>query len=309
MELEYKDDRSKARFVIIAGVVLALAAGGAAFFAITQARQEAGSGAAPKVSVVVAVKTIEARKAVTAEDVAVREVPLDDTNANGVLTDPTAAVGRIAAVTILQNQLVTTNMLASTTEGAAFSILQPDETVGPDSEDWRAVSLTVPDDLAVGGMLTAGQSVDVFVTATVSLSDAGSGRYIPDRSTKITYQDVVILSRKDSFYIVRAPVAIVEEILHLQATGAATFAFALRPIQDQRQVDSSALGETTNMIIEKYGMPIPEALEPGFTPAPTATPVLEPSPSPASSGGASPAPASSGEPAAGLPAPSASSAP
>jgi Flp pilus assembly protein CpaB len=279
MELEYKDDRRKARVMIVAGLVLALLAGGGAFYAITQARQEAGSAGTQKVSVVVAVRTIEARQSVTAEDVTVREVPLDDSNANGVVSDPAAVIGRIAAVTILQNQLVTTNMLASETTGAAFSILGPGETVGPESEAWRAISLTVPDDLAVGGMLTAGQTVDVFVTAVVSLSDAGGGRYIPDRSTKITYQDFVILSRKDSFYIIRAPVDVAEEILHLQATGAATFAFALRPVQDQRQIDTTALGETTNRIIEKYGMPIPEVLDPGFTAAPTAPPTPEPSPS------------------------------
>jgi Flp pilus assembly protein CpaB len=295
MEIEYRDDRRKARVLIIAGVVLALAAGGAAFFAITQARQEAGSAGAQKIAVVVAVRTIEARQAVSADDVALRDVPLDATNASGVIADPSLAVGRIAAVTILQNQLVTTNMLVSETQGAAFSILGPGETIGPDTEAWRAVSITVPDDLAVGGMLSAGQTVDVFVTAVVSLSDAGGGRYIPDRSTKITYQDVVILSRKDSFYIIRAPVHIAEEILHLQATGAATFAFALRPLQDQRQVDSTALGETTNMIIEKYGMPIPEVLEPGFTAEPTATPAVDESPSDSGSP----------EPAAAVPAPSA----
>ncbi len=39
-----------------------------------------------------------------------------------------------------------------------FSILQPDETVAPDSEAWRAVSITVSDDRAVGGMLAAGMT-------------------------------------------------------------------------------------------------------------------------------------------------------
>ena len=37
--------------------------------------------------------------------------------------------------------------------GGGFAILEPNETVGPDSEAWRAVSLTIPDDRAVGGML------------------------------------------------------------------------------------------------------------------------------------------------------------
>ena len=44
-------------------------------------------------------------------------------------------------------------MLASTVQGGVFSILSPEETVGPDSEAWRAISITVPDDLAVGGLL------------------------------------------------------------------------------------------------------------------------------------------------------------
>ena len=93
-----------------------------------------------------------------------------------------------------------------------------------------------------------------------------------DRSTKVTYQDMTILARKDQFYIMRAPVDIAEEIAHLQATGAATFSLALRPLEDQRQVDATALGETTTKIIQKYGLPIPQAIVPGFRPAPTATP-------------------------------------
>src|SRR5262249_37934336 len=138
------------------------------------------------------------------------------------------------------------------TEGAPFSILQPDETVGPDSEAWRAVSITVPDELAVGGMLEVGQSVDVFVTVSVSVPNDPNGKYMSDRSTKVTYQDMTILAKKDQFYVVRAPVEIAGEIEHLQATGAATFSLALRPVEDQRQVDATDLGETTTSIIEKY---------------------------------------------------------
>ena len=294
MEIEYKDDRRKGRFVIIAGVILAIVAGGVAFYTINQAQQQAGQSGAKKVALVVAVATIPARQAVKESDVAIREVPLDDTNANGVISDPKSVVGHIAAVSILQGQLVTTNMLASAADGAPFSILAPDETVGPDSEAWRAIALTVPDDLAVGGMLAAGQSVDVFVTAVVSVPDDPTGKYMSDRSTKITYQDVVILARKDAFYVIRASLPVAEEIAHLQATGAATFSFALRPIEDQRQIDATALGETNTRIIEKYGLPIPEALSPGFTPRPTP----QATPSPSASIGASPDAASSPSPSA-----------
>jgi Flp pilus assembly protein CpaB len=280
MELEYKDDRRKGRFVILAGVILALAAGGIAFYTINQATQRASDTGTTKVQVVVAVATIPAREAVKSSDVVLREVPIDPTNASGVLNDPTLAVGRIAAVTILQGQLVTTNMLASETEGAPFSILTPDEKFGPTTPDWRAISITVSDDLAVGGMLTVGQAVDVFVTTIVNVPNDPSGRYIPDRSTKVTYQDVTILARKDSFYIIRAPLEVAEEIAHLEATGAATFSLALRPIEDQRQVDATSLGETTTKIIEKYGMPLPQAVVPGIRPLPTATPAPSASPEP-----------------------------
>jgi Flp pilus assembly protein CpaB len=279
MELEYKDDRRKGRFVILAGVILALVAGGIAFYTVNQAQQQANNPATNKINLVVAVNTIPAREPVKAADVIIREVPLDPTNANGVISDANLVVGRIAAVTILQGQLVTTNMLASATEGAAFSILQPDESFGPDSEAWRAISITVSDDLAVGGMLTVGESVDVFVTTVVSVANDPSGKYMSDRSTKVTYQDVAILARKDQFYIIRAPVDVAEEIAHLQATGAATFSLALRPLEDQRQVDATALGETTSRIIQKYGLPIPQPVVPGLRPAPTPAPTPSPSPS------------------------------
>lgn len=288
MELEYKESRSKGRFVVVAGVILALVAGGLAFYTLNQAQQQAGQSGAKKVSLVVAAVAIPARQVIKAADVALREVPLDDTNANGAISDPNLVVGRIAAVTILQGQLVTSNMLASATEGVPFSILGPDETVAPDSEAWRAIAITVPDDLALGGMVVPGQIVDVFITAVVNVTDP-TGQYVADRSTKITYQDVVILARTGSFYIIRASLAVAEELAHLQATGSATFSFALRPATDQRIMDVSALGETTNRIIEKYGLPYPEPILPGGSPVPVPSSTPVPSESPSASPGTSPA--------------------
>lgn len=319
MDYEYKDTSKRGRYVIIAGVLLAVITGGIAFFTVNQAQQQAGQTGLKTVPVVVAVATIQAREPIKAEALTVREVPLDASNAAGVVSDPKSLVGRLPAVTILAGQIVTTNMLASADSGAEFSILGPDETIGPDSPDLRAISITVSDDLAVGGSLKVGQTVDVFVTTVVAVQPGATApavratptpapasadpssspdglalaaatsppasqppTYISERSTKIVYQDIVILARNASFYIIRVPVDVAEEIAHLQATGAATFSLALRPATDQRQVDASKLGETTNQIIEKYGLPVPEGLVPGFTPAPT--PIITPSPSPSPSG-------------------------
>ena len=299
MEMEYKDTSKRGRWIVIIGFVLAVAAGAAAFYAINQAQQQAGQGGLTKVSVVVAARAIPARKPVEADDVVVREIPLDPTNSEAiVITQPDQVIGRVLAVSVFQDQMLTQNMLASTVTGGQFSILEPGATIGPDSEAWRAISLTVPDDRAVGGLLQPGMTVDVFTSATVNVPQdlLTEGEFYTDKSTKITYQNMVILARSASFYVVRATLDIAEEIAHLQAAGNATFSFAMRPEADIRLVDASALGATTNMLISKYGIPIPEVFPPGNGPIPTPEPTPTPSPTPSGSPAASAAPGASTAP-------------
>jgi Flp pilus assembly protein CpaB len=290
MEMEYRDTGRRGKVIIVLGIILALAAGGAAFFLISQAQQNAGQQGLAKVPVVVAIQPIAARKPIEATDVEVRQVPIDPTNAEGIVSTVDKVIGRVPAVTILQGQLVTTNLLASTATGGQFSILGPADTISPDSEAWRAISVTVPDDRAVGGLLQPNQTVDVFVTATAlvpqSLQDLG--RYYTDKTTKITYQDMPILAKSGSFYILKATLPIAEEIAHLQASGTANFSLALRPDEDIRIADASKLGATTNMLIRRYGLPIPEVFPPGSGPIPTAQPTAKPTVAPSTS--PSPAP-------------------
>jgi Flp pilus assembly protein CpaB len=297
MEMEYKDPSRRGRYIVVVGVILAIVAGGAAFYLISQAQQQAGQAGLQKVAVVVALQTIPARKVIEAADVVVREVPIDETNAQGIVSTPDKVIGRVPAVTILAGQMVTTNLLASSVEGGQFTVLQPDETIGPDTPEWRAVSMTVPDDRAVGGLLTPNQTVDVFVTASVNVltnSEVGIGEegWYSDKSTKISYQNMVILAKAGTFYVLRAPIDVAEEISHLQASGTASFSLVLRPDVDTRQVDASALGTTTNQVIIRYGLPIPVVFPPveGPVPTPVPTPVATPAPSlsPAPSDGALP---------------------
>jgi Flp pilus assembly protein CpaB len=297
MEMEYKDPSRRGRYIVVVGVILAIVAGGAAFYLISQAQQQAGQAGLQKVAVVVALQTIPARKVIEAADVVVREVPIDETNAQGIVSTPDKVIGRVPAVTIQARQMVTTNLLASSVEGGQFTVLQPDETIGPDTPEWRAVSMTVPDDRAVGGLLTPNQTVDVFVTASINVltnSEVGIGEegWYSDKSTKISYQNMVILAKAGTFYVLRAPIDVAEEISHLQASGTASFSLVLRPDVDTRQVDASALGTTTNQVIIRYGLPIPVVFPPveGPVPTPVPTPVATPAPSlsPAPSDGALP---------------------
>jgi Flp pilus assembly protein CpaB len=299
MEMEYRDPSKRGKFIVILGVVLALAAGGAAFFLINQAQQQAGQSGLKTISVVVAARAIPARKPVEAEDLAVRQVPLDPTNSNAIIVkQPDEVIGRVLAVSVFQDQMITLNMLASTATGGQFSILEPGETVAPDSEAWRAVSLTVPDDRAVGGLLQPGMTVDVFTSATVNVPQdlLTAGKFYTDKSTKITYQNMIILARAGTFYVVKATLGIAEEISHLQASGNATFSFAMRPEADVRLVDASALGETTNLLISKSGLPVPENFPPSRGPIPSAQPTPTPTATPSLAPGASGSPAPSTAP-------------
>ena len=126
------------------------------------------------------------------------------------------------------------------------------------------------------------------------------GRFYTDQSTKISWQNMEILSRQGTFYIVKATLPVAEEISHLQAAGNAQFSMVLRPDADTRTLDVSSLGATTNRIIERYGLPIPETYPAGEGPIASSPPIPEitPAPSPAASPDAS-----------GSPAPSASAAP
>ncbi len=298
MEMEYKDPSRRGRWIVVVGVVLAVVAGGAAFFLINQAQQAAGQAGLQRVAVVVAAQTIPARKIIETADLAIREIPLDDTNAQGIASTMDKVIGRVPAVPILQGQMVLTNLLASSTEGGQFSVLSPAEVFAPDSPEWRAISMTVPDDRAVGGLLTPNQSVDVFVTASVNVltsSESGLGEegYYTDKSTKLSYQNMLVLAKTGTFYVLKAPIDVAEEISHLQASGSATFSLALRPDVDTRMVDASALGTTTNEVIIRYGLPIPVAFPPVEGPIPTPRPTPVPTPSPSASPGASASPTAS----------------
>jgi Flp pilus assembly protein CpaB len=295
--MEYRDPSKRGRWIVVAGVVLALAAGGAAFYLINQAQQQAGQGELQKVNVVVAARPIPVRQPIVAEDLTVREVPADDTNTDAIaVRNPQDVIGQVLPVTLFQGQMVTKSMLNTTVGGGTtgFSILDPGETVAPDSVAWRAVAITVPDDRAVGGLITAGMTVDVLLSAQINVPQdlLTAGKYYTDKSTKITYQNMLVLAKTGSGYVVKVTLEQAEEITHLVATGNAQFSMIMRPPSDVRYADASKLGETTNLIIQRYGLPIPQNYPPGNGPIPTAAPTATPSTpvSPSGSPAASSAP-------------------
>jgi len=287
MEMEYRDSSRRGKLIIALGLVLALVAGATSFFLLSQASKTSSQAPQQKTTVLVAAKDIAARTPVLAGDVAVREVTLDAASQVGVLTKPEDLLGKVLAVPVLTGQPIYATMIASASSASGFSILGPTETVGPDSENWRAVSVTIPDDRAVAGLLQPGQTIDLIMTATINVpAPFSSAGYYADASTKVTYQNVVILAKVGTSYIIRCALSVAEEIDHVAATGTAQFSAALRPDQDVRYVDVTNLGASTNRILQKYGLPWPVIYPQESGPIPHQPPLQTPTPPP------SPAPVS-----------------
>jgi Flp pilus assembly protein CpaB len=261
VELEYSDKNSRRSKVYIAvGIIIALLVAGTVFFAL----QASGLTAEQPVEmreVVVATRDIPARKAIEEGDVSVRSVPVDPTNETA-FTSLDEVLGRVVGIPVATGQLLTLNVLASTTEGQTFSILEPGQDYDPDGPHLRAVSVTVAAANAVAGTLVPGQRVDLIATMainpevgqTAEEAEAEATQFMPGPSTKVTLQAMTILARNGDIYILRADVATAEKISELSAAGG-TFTMVLRPELDDREAETD--GSTIDMLIDEFDFPVP----------------------------------------------------
>ena len=263
MELEYTDKNSKrSKLYIGVGLVIALIVGGLVFVALRFANVSQVQPAEVR-TVVVALRDIPGRKPIEDGDVGTRTLAADPTNQDA-FTRVDDVLGRISGVSISAGQLVTRNMLASTTSGQAFSILDPGQAFDPNGPDLRATSVTVSDDKAVAGTLQAGQRVDLIVTMAMNPElgqPAGQAaktqaEFVPGPSTKVTLQSLTILARNGTIYIVRTDLATAEKIAELQAAGG-QFSMVLRPDQDDRVAKTA--GSTIDSLINEFHFPYPKA--------------------------------------------------
>ncbi len=263
MELEYTDKNAKrSKLYIAAGILIALIVGAAVFFALQASNLVGAAGPAQMRSVVVAVRDIPSRKPIEEGDVAMRQVAVDATNETA-FSRIDEVLGRVSGVSISTGQLVSRNLLASTTEGQSFSILDPALKFDPSGPALRAVSVSVPDDHAVAGTLQAGQRVDLIATMPMNpqigqapgqAPASSPAAYLPGPSTKVTLQGVTILSRNGTIYILRADLPTAEKVTEITAAGG-TFTMVLRPDEDERTATTA--GSTLDSLIKEFGFPVP----------------------------------------------------
>ena len=261
MELEYSDKNSKrSKVYIVVGVVMALMVAGIVFVAL-QASSLIKSDDVSMREVVVAARDIASRKPIEEGDLVMKSVVADTTNETA-FTRIDEVLGRVSGVTVLTGQMLTANMLASNTQGQAYSILEPGQKYDPSGPDMRAVSISVPDDKAVAGTLVPGQLVDMIVTMAINpevgqTSEQASktqGDFIPGPSTKVTLQSLTILARNGGLYILRTDLPTAEKITELTAAGG-QFTLVLRPDVDDRTAETD--GSTIDRLIDEYGFPVP----------------------------------------------------
>lgn len=262
MELEYSDRNSRrSKLYIAVGVIVALVVAGTVYVALQASGLTEGVEVEHR-TVVVARTAIPSRQPIGETDVALREVVADPTNETA-FSSLDEVVGRITGVAISPGQLISPNLLASTTEGQTFSILEPGEEFDPEGPDWRAVSVTVDAANAVAGTLTAGQTVDLIVTMSINPADAdvagdpADAQFLAGPSTKVTLQQMKVLARNGDIYILRADIDTAEKIAELAAAGG-VFTMALRPDQDDRTAETE--GSTIDRLVDEFGFPVPEPL-------------------------------------------------
>ncbi len=275
MEMEFKDNSRRRTLVLVVGVLLALGAGAAAFMLSNQGT-DAPSETIPTTDIVVAPLGIGARETITQDRLTLLTVPRDQSNESAI-TDPTLVANRIAAISILPNQAITENMLATAVGPGQVQILEPDETVAPNSAAYRAVSITVPAERAAGGLIDADERVDIIGTMTFPVTppvDPETGLVVTDPesgqpvnftsgySTKPMWLDVKVLTHEldSDLYVLRMDMQQAEEVALAQVYGA-QFSLVLRPEIDTRDLDRSAYGETVDRVLTHYNFPIPENID------------------------------------------------
>jgi Flp pilus assembly protein CpaB len=324
MDIEFKYGQRKRRIVMVVGILLAVAAFGGVL-ATTSAPPT--TAVVPMKTVLVAVADIKPHTVLDSGMFTVRSVP-DDPALAQAYADTSLLLGRTSAVQIYAHQPITPNLIVNSIAGAAFSILEPGEVITPNTPEWRAVSVQVSKDRAVGGMLEVGQHVDlftsitwVFATPAADASASPNPSQVPaegvppqaaegaSKATKVTWKDVQILGKgaDDGIYILKVNLHQAEEINHFQALGNATFGIALRADGDYRTIDVSQYGTTNDRIIEEYNFPLPKPIDistyPRTSPVPgpwdpNATPVPSPSDVAPSPSPVAPAPSDSPVPSA-----------
>ncbi len=202
--------RVVSRVLLGLGVLIALLAGAGTYFYATGARTAPPTDTLT-VAVLVAARDIEARSALGSGDLKVIQLPRDAAPANA-LRDASGVLGMITTVGLSANEPVLPTKVAQLGSEGIIAVLPPGQTVA-NSLGFRAMSLNIPDANAAGGLIVAGDHIDILYTLAI---------VEPTRSDfvgRIVIQDIPVLAKTITVYTLRIDVTTAERIAALQASG------------------------------------------------------------------------------------------
>jgi len=256
--------RRRARLILIVGVALALVAGVGTFVYASGAKSDQPV-AVPTVAVLVAAREIPAKTTLTTADVKLQEFNLDAKPA-AAMSDAAEALGKITVQSISVGEPILPSKF-SDPKLPGF-VVMPASFIGPDgapvvnSPNFRAMSITVPDQNAVGGTILAGDIVDMVFTLQFDPQTKlrqPQPQQTVDFAAKIILERLPILARLASVYTIRVDALTAERIAYLQSSGG-QIAFLLRAPKDERA--SGSTGATFRDIYTNFRIPIPEKIVP-----------------------------------------------
>ncbi len=284
------DPKRRARLILIVGVLLALITFGATFVVVQGAQSAAPAPAAPTVNVIVAARDIPARTALTAADIKIAKMEQAYVPPASV-KDPKEVIGKILVQPVYVGEPIISAKFAPTDR--AFTVFPAGVEVQPGSPAYRIMTLSVPDNNAVGGVLVPGDNVDIMYVfsfdpcaklqigtgttpgtqcASQQPAGGGAGTTAPQQSSttpqspitsdtvaKIILGPIQILARATSVYTIRVDAALAERLAYIQSAGG-QLQFLLRAPTDDRA--AGTVGATFSSVYTQFNFPIPKRVQP-----------------------------------------------
>jgi len=235
------EDRSRrrARLVLIVGLLFAVIAGFSTFFYAQTTKSEAPAPI-PTTDVVVAAREIPPKTQITAADVNRVKINTDAAPPSAIHR-PEDVIGKITIVPITVGEPILPTKLAGANNAPFIVIpadlLGPTGAIQPNTPQYRAMSITVADNLAAAGNIQAGDVVDVLYTLQFApekyLRQVNAQVNAVDATSRIVFERVPILYKLTTTYVIRTDAATAERIGYLMAAGG-SLQLLLRAPKDDR---------------------------------------------------------------------------
>lgn len=254
--------KRRARLILILGVVLAIFAGAGTFFYASNA-QTAVAPVIETTQVLVAAREIPAKTTLTAADLKVQSYNVDAKPA-AALVKPEDAIGKVTITPISVGEPLLPSKFSDPKNPVFVVIpataLAADGAIKSDTPNFRAMSITIPDANAVGGIIAPGDIVDLlyaFNFDPTKVFDKPKTTQTPDFSAKIILERVPVLARTLASYTIRVDALTAERLAYLQASGG-QLSFLLRAPKDERAAGTQ--GTTFAGMWNAFHLAVPEKI-------------------------------------------------